>query len=189
MIGCSHGDGGRAHSEGRGVGEVGVVQRWGGRGVGVVERWGGRRVGWYRGEEGEGWEVGWEWRERGGRWGGSGGRGVGGGVGVEGEVAMDDWKSDMVVEFLDLQCSKLLADISVIQFYPSKFVLITDILDKFGMSCVHVPSFPRPIEPLPLLTCWSHLFPTASPLHILSVMNEPKISLLVKLFVNVYSVV
>ena len=80
---------------------------------------------------------------------------------MEGEVAMDDWKSDVVVEFLDLQCSKLLADISVIQFYPSKFVLITDILDKFGMSCVHVPpspallspfpSFPRPIEPLPLL--------------------------------------
>lgn len=34
------------------------------------------------------------------------------------------------------QCSKLLADISVIQFYPSKFVLITDILDNFGeLSC------------------------------------------------------
>jgi hypothetical protein len=30
------------------------------------------------------------------------------------------------------QCSKLLADVSVIQFYPSKFVLITDILDAFG---------------------------------------------------------
>ena len=30
------------------------------------------------------------------------------------------------------QCSKLLADISVIQFYPSKFVLVTDILDTFG---------------------------------------------------------
>lgn len=31
-----------------------------------------------------------------------------------------------------IQCSKLLADINVIQFYPSKFVLITDILDTFG---------------------------------------------------------
>lgn len=31
-----------------------------------------------------------------------------------------------------LQCAKLLADVSVIQFYPSKFVLITDILDTFG---------------------------------------------------------
>lgn len=30
------------------------------------------------------------------------------------------------------KCSKLLADTSVIQFYPSKFVLITDILDTFG---------------------------------------------------------
>ncbi|XP_035573343.1 VPS35 endosomal protein-sorting factor-like isoform X4 [Canis lupus baileyi] len=29
-------------------------------------------------------------------------------------------------------CSKLLSDTSVIQFYPSKFVLITDILDTFG---------------------------------------------------------
>lgn len=31
-----------------------------------------------------------------------------------------------------LQCAKLLSDTSVIQFYPSKFVLITDILDTFG---------------------------------------------------------
>ena len=27
---------------------------------------------------------------------------------------------------------KLLADVNAIQFYPSKFVLITDILDTFG---------------------------------------------------------
>ena len=34
-----------------------------------------------------------------------------------------------------LQCSKLLTDTNVIQFYPSKFVLITDILDNFG-ECI-----------------------------------------------------
>lgn len=31
-----------------------------------------------------------------------------------------------------IQCSKLLADTAAMQFYPSKFVLITDILDIFG---------------------------------------------------------
>jgi len=35
------------------------------------------------------------------------------------------------------QCSKLLADVNVIQFYPSKFVLITDILETFGESLFH----------------------------------------------------
>lgn len=33
---------------------------------------------------------------------------------------------------IGFQAGKLLVDISVIQFYPSKFVLITDILDNFG---------------------------------------------------------
>jgi hypothetical protein len=46
----------------------------------------------------------------------------------------DSWESDQRVKALKIaiQCSKLLADVSVIQFYPSKFVLITDILDNFG---------------------------------------------------------
>ena len=46
----------------------------------------------------------------------------------------ESWESDQRVKALKIaiQCSKLLADVSVIQFYPSKFVLITDILDNFG---------------------------------------------------------
>ncbi|XP_061085537.1 VPS35 endosomal protein-sorting factor-like isoform X2 [Conger conger] len=44
------------------------------------------------------------------------------------------WASDQKVKALKIviQCSKLLSDTAVIQFYPSKFVLITDILDTFG---------------------------------------------------------
>jgi hypothetical protein len=44
------------------------------------------------------------------------------------------WEEDQRVKSLKIaiQCAKLLADICVIQFYPSKFVLITDILDTFG---------------------------------------------------------
>jgi len=44
------------------------------------------------------------------------------------------WQSDQRVKALKIaiQCAKLLADTRVIQFYPSKFVLITDILDNFG---------------------------------------------------------
>jgi len=47
---------------------------------------------------------------------------------------MTAWDNDQRVRALKIaiQCSKLLADTSVIQFYPSKFVLITDILDNFG---------------------------------------------------------
>jgi hypothetical protein len=44
------------------------------------------------------------------------------------------WHSDQRVKALKIaiQCSKLLVDTTVMQFYPSKFVLITDILDIFG---------------------------------------------------------
>lgn len=44
------------------------------------------------------------------------------------------WHADHRVKALKIaiQCSKLLADTSVMQFYPSQFVLITDILDIFG---------------------------------------------------------
>lgn len=44
------------------------------------------------------------------------------------------WTTDQRVKALKIaiQCSKLLADTSVMQFYPSQFVLITDILDIFG---------------------------------------------------------
>ena len=39
----------------------------------------------------------------------------------------------LLLSFLSIfQCAKLLANTDVIQFYPSKFVLITEILDTFG---------------------------------------------------------
>ncbi|XP_072043735.1 VPS35 endosomal protein-sorting factor-like isoform X2 [Amphiura filiformis] len=50
------------------------------------------------------------------------------------QALVSSWDQDQKVKALKIaiQCSKLLADISVIQFYPSKFVLVTDILDTFG---------------------------------------------------------
>ncbi|KAM5151572.1 VPS35 endosomal protein-sorting factor-like isoform 2-T2 [Mantella aurantiaca] len=46
----------------------------------------------------------------------------------------DAWASDQKVKALKIviQCSKLLSDTTVVRFYPSKFVLISDILDTFG---------------------------------------------------------
>lgn len=46
----------------------------------------------------------------------------------------ESWESDQRVKALRIaiQCAKLLTDVTVTQFYPSKFVLITDILDNFG---------------------------------------------------------
>lgn len=44
------------------------------------------------------------------------------------------WNNDHRVNSLKIaiQCSKLLANTSVLRFYPSQFVLITDVLDMFG---------------------------------------------------------
>lgn len=44
------------------------------------------------------------------------------------------WNNDHRVTALKIaiQSSKLLADTSVLQFYPSQFVLITETLDTFG---------------------------------------------------------
>uniref|UniRef100_UPI003AAA9D70 VPS35 endosomal protein-sorting factor-like isoform X2 n=1 Tax=Centroberyx gerrardi TaxID=166262 RepID=UPI003AAA9D70 len=64
------------------------------------------------------------------------------------------WASDQKVKALKIviQCSKLLSDTSVIQFYPSKFVLITDILDTFGRLVYEriwtMCSDPRPLPDL-----------------------------------------
>lgn len=62
------------------------------------------------------------------------------------------WASDQKVKALKIviQCSKLLSDTAVIQFYPSKFVLITDILDTFGRLVYEriwtMCSEPRPLS-------------------------------------------
>lgn len=47
---------------------------------------------------------------------------------------VQSWHNDQRVKSLKIaiQCSKILADTSVLSFYPSQFVLITDILDIFG---------------------------------------------------------
>lgn len=44
------------------------------------------------------------------------------------------WNTEQRVKALKIaiQCAKLLSDTDVLRFYPSKFVLITDILDIFG---------------------------------------------------------
>jgi hypothetical protein len=36
-----------------------------------------------------------------------------------------------------IQSAKLLSSINVVQFYPSQFVLVTDILDTFGRLVYH----------------------------------------------------
>lgn len=47
---------------------------------------------------------------------------------------VQSWNGDQRVKALKIviQCSKMLPDTSVLSFYPSQFVLITDILDMFG---------------------------------------------------------
>lgn len=47
---------------------------------------------------------------------------------------IQSWHSDQRVKALKIaiQCAKMLADTSVLHFYPSQYVLITDILDVFG---------------------------------------------------------
>ncbi|XP_013110516.2 VPS35 endosomal protein sorting factor-like [Stomoxys calcitrans] len=47
---------------------------------------------------------------------------------------VQSWHNDQRVKALKIaiQCSKILADTSVLSFYPSQFVLVTDILDIFG---------------------------------------------------------
>uniref|UniRef100_H2ZDV4 VPS35 endosomal protein-sorting factor-like n=1 Tax=Ciona savignyi TaxID=51511 RepID=H2ZDV4_CIOSA len=46
----------------------------------------------------------------------------------------DAWNTNQKVKSLKIaiQCAKLLGDTSVMQFYPSKFILVTDLLDTFG---------------------------------------------------------
>ncbi|RZC42930.1 UPF0505 protein C16orf62 -like protein, partial [Asbolus verrucosus] len=59
------------------------------------------------------------------------------------------WNSEQRVKALKIaiQCAKLLADTSVLRFYPSKFVLITDILDVFGQLGSKVSKLPEDFTP------------------------------------------
>ncbi|XP_050664295.1 VPS35 endosomal protein-sorting factor-like isoform X2 [Leptidea sinapis] len=52
---------------------------------------------------------------------------------LDGEIKKA-WDSEQRVKAfkIAIQCSKLLSDVNVMQFYPSKFVLISDVLDNFG---------------------------------------------------------
>ncbi|XP_017855608.1 PREDICTED: UPF0505 protein CG8202 [Drosophila arizonae] len=47
---------------------------------------------------------------------------------------IQSWHNDQRVKALKIaiQCAKMLSDTSVLQFYPSQYILITDILDVFG---------------------------------------------------------
>uniref|UniRef100_A0A3B3ZX31 VPS35 endosomal protein-sorting factor-like n=1 Tax=Periophthalmus magnuspinnatus TaxID=409849 RepID=A0A3B3ZX31_9GOBI len=72
------------------------------------------------------------------------------------------WASDQKVKALKIviQCAKLLSDTSVIQFYPSKFVLITDIMDTFGEStCL---TFSHNVNDTAKETCLNWFFKIAS---------------------------
>ncbi|KAG8145605.1 hypothetical protein E2320_012110, partial [Naja naja] len=70
----------------------------------------------------------------------------------------DAWASDQKVKALKIviQCSKLLSDTTVIQFYPSKFVLITDILDTFDNFT------PESVNDIAKETCLNWFFKIAS---------------------------
>ncbi|CAH1397922.1 unnamed protein product [Nezara viridula] len=76
-----------------------------------------------------------------------------------GKVLVTAWNHDFRVKALKvaIQCAKLLVDTSVVQFYPSKFVLITDVLDMFGnlvyerllAKAEYYPSGSKIMSPLP----------------------------------------
>jgi len=50
------------------------------------------------------------------------------------QMLKEAWQTGQKVKALKItiQCAKLLNDTSVMQFYPSKFVIIADVLDSFG---------------------------------------------------------
>ncbi|CAL1604893.1 unnamed protein product [Knipowitschia caucasica] len=66
------------------------------------------------------------------------------------------WAADQKVKALKIviQCAKLLSDTAVIQFYPSKFVLITDIMDTFG-RLVYERIWSMCSEPQPLTAAFT----------------------------------
>lgn len=71
------------------------------------------------------------------------------------------WNTQQRVKALKIaiQCAKLLADVDVLQFYPSKFVLVTDILDTFGKIVYErLKSKAESLRYVKYMYCYSWLF-------------------------------
>ncbi|XP_063531127.1 VPS35 endosomal protein-sorting factor-like isoform X2 [Cydia strobilella] len=100
-------------------------------------------------------------------------------INVLNEEIKKAWATEQRVKAfkIAIQCSKLLSDVNVMQFYPSKFVLITDVLDTFGNLVfarlkersygTNVPKRDKDIDPTEVPdaakeTCQNWLFKMAS---------------------------